>query len=155
MTIRLGHQQHGGVSSLIAKQAQQHRAEIQELREYLQARVNPAAAANLEASMRLAWPAPEHLPDRSAAPDSAPATHLNFELRQGQLHWLEPNVPVQATFWFRDAQDLAHLLSDSDSAYQDFMQRFMAAELSSDGYLPWAFTLLSLFRGGPGLNTPS
>lgn len=125
--------------------------DVASVRDYLQARINPAAVSSLDAKLRLAWPTGNtDLPSQGEA-----QVGLSFELIQGQLIWLGEKEPAQATFWFRDAQDVGHLLSGSDSAYADFMERFMAAELSSDGYLPWAFTLLSLFRGGPSLATPS
>lgn len=123
-------------------------SDVASVRDYLQARINPAVVISLEASICLAWPAPIQA-------NSQNKYELTFELKQGQLTWLESAAQAQATFWFRDAQDVRHLLSSSDTAYADFMQRFMAAELSSDGYLPWAFTLLSLFRGMPSLTTPS
>lgn len=125
--------------------------DVASVRDYLQARINPAVVSSLDAKLRLAWPARVgDLPTQGEA-----QIGLSFELIRGQLVWLGEDEPAQATFWFRDAQDVGHLLSGSDSAYVDFMARFMAAELSSDGYLPWAFTLLSLFRGGPSLATPS
>lgn len=125
--------------------------DVASVRDYLHVRINPTVVSSLNAKLRLAWPAnPAVLTAHSTA-----QVGLGFELTQGQLVWLEDNEPTQATFWFRDAQDVGHLLSGSDNAYVDFMERFMAAELSSDGYLPWAFTLLSLFRGGPSLTTPS
>ncbi len=119
------------------------------VRAYLQARINPRVVSSLDARLRLAWPVNSPLGAQDADQFS-----LCFELAQGQLVWLDEKEPTQATFWFRDAQDVGHLLSGSDSAYADFMERFMAAQLSSDGYLPWAFTLLSLFRGGSSLATP-
>jgi hypothetical protein len=133
--------------------------DVASVRDYLQARINPAVVINLEARICLAWPRPiqtEAEPSsRSDEPNSQLNFELTFELKQGQLIWLATDAQAQATFWFRDAQDVGHLLSSSDSAYADFMQRFMAAELSSDGYLPWAFTLLSLFRGGSSMSTAS
>lgn len=121
------------------------------LRSYLQARIDPGVAASLEARVRLAWPVPTaegcrgHSPSKNPDPNQA----LSFELKRGQLHWLDAQETTQATFWFTDAQAAGYLLSISETAYLDFMQRFMAAQISSDGYLPWAFTLLGLFRGKP------
>lgn len=121
------------------------------VRDYLHARINPAVVSSLDARLRLAWPAR----DGDLPTQGGPQVGLSFELARGQLIWLADDASAQATFWFRDAQDVGHLLSSSDSAYADFMGRFMAGQLSSDGYLPWAFTLLSLFRGGPSLATPN
>lgn len=125
---------------------------IDDVRDYLAARINPAAVASLDAKMGLAWPATGSAQGHASA--GTFESVLIFELKRGELIWLAEGASAQATFRFRDAQDVVHLLSDSGAAYTDFMARFMAAELSSDGYLPWAFTLLSLFRGGTSLRTP-
>lgn len=100
---------------------------LAELQSHLQSNFQPAAAGSLDAVFRLV------IGEES----------LRFHVGHGRLDFdLSGDARVDATFRFEDADTAWALLSGRADAFDAFMH----GRFSADGYLMWAFALMSMFR---------
>ena len=65
-----------------------------------------------------------------------------------------PRPEGGASFIFESAETAATILYGDGDFVTAFMDAFMAGKVRSDGYLPFTFTLLGLFRPGWPMQTP-
>jgi putative sterol carrier protein len=106
------------------------------LQTHLQQTFYPDAAAGLDAVLRLA------IGDES----------LTFTVSSKTLQFDETGSTIpDATFYFEDVDTAWALLSGRADAFSAFMEgRFRA-----DGYLMWAFALMSMFQSDSLPDTPT
>lgn len=72
-----------------------------------------------------------------------------FSVRDGVLRF-QPDCPLDATFYFEDAQTALALLD----GLEDPFAAFAAGRFRADGNLPLVYVLLGLFRPGVGVGAP-
>ncbi len=76
---------------------------------------------------------------------------LQFEVAEGTIEFHEAgNREPDATFFFEDVDIAWALLSGQADAFGAFME----GRFRSDGYLMWAFTLMSMFQSESLPDTP-
>ena len=77
---------------------------------------------------------------------------LKFHVSHGSLDLdLPADTPPDATFHFEDADTAWELLSGRADAFEAFMQ----GRFRSDGYLMWAFALMTMFQSASLPPAPS
>lgn len=108
---------------------------LHSLQSHLEKTFFPPASAGMDAVIRLAIAEEE----------------LQFQVSERQIAFHEPgSVKPDATFFFEDVDTAWALLSGQADAFSAFMEgRFRA-----DGYLMWAFTLMSMFQSESLPDTP-
>ena len=108
---------------------------LQELQSHLQRSFYAPAAQGLDAVFRL----------------SINDEMLTFEIADGQLNF-DPHSGKRpdATFYFTD-MDVAWALFTGQA---DAFKAFMEGQFRADGYLMWAFTLMSMFQSASLPDTP-
>lgn len=108
---------------------------LRALQSHLEKAFYPPASTGMDAVIRLAIAEQE----------------LQFQVSQGQIAFHEPgSVKPDATFFFQDMATAWPLLSGKASAFD----AFMAGKFRADGYLMWAFTLMSMFQSESLPDTP-
>ncbi len=108
---------------------------LRALQSHLESTFFPPASAGMDATIRL------------AIADEV----LQFEVAEGRIefHEAESRKP-DATFIFEDVDIAWALLSGQADAFSAFME----GRFRSDGYLMWAFTLMSMFQSESLPDTP-
>lgn len=84
------------------------------------------------------------------AVESSAQRLATFAVRHGALRF-QPECPLDATFYFADAQTALAVLD----GLEDPFAAFAAGRFRADGNLPLAFVLLGLFRSGVGVDVPA
>ncbi len=106
------------------------------LQAHLEQSFHPPAAAGMDAVFRL---------------EAGEAT-LRFRVRHGRLDFdLPADEQADATFIFQDEETASALLSGRADAFE----AFMTGRFRSDGYLMWAFALMSMFQSASLPATPT
>lgn len=109
---------------------------LRALEKHLKHSFDPAAAARLDATFRVA------VADES----------LTFRVAHGLIEFdLPEGTRPDATFMFEDVDTAWALLSGRDDAFEAFMD----GRFRSDGYLMWAFALMAMFQSSSLPETPT
>lgn len=110
--------------------------DLTRFRQLLASNFNPSAAGTLDAVFAL----------------QIGSEAVQFHVAHGVLDLdLPATSRPDATFRFADAQTAWDLLSGHADAFEAFMQ----GRFSADGYLMWAFALMTMFRSGSLPPAPS
>lgn len=108
---------------------------LRALQSHLESTFFPPASTGMDATIRLA------IADEL----------LQFEVAEGRIEFHEADVrQPDATFFFEDVDIAWALLSGQADAFAAFME----GRFRSDGYLMWAFTLMSMFQSESLPDTP-